>query len=410
MSLAALRYRNASVFAGTALVVPPTSALAIASGWDLIVAGSAIGAMTTATVLAAPVWGAIDDRPGSRGLLGAAAGSALGSVLLWATSLAGFDARVVIPALCVFGAASGGLDPLVSARIQRAGWMHGLPRIRLFGAIGWCAGLVVALALTVSGLGSAVFLVAAAIFATVAAVEIHTPVRVAGPSAAVTPAAPPRSPFRRRTFPGGLVLFVLVGLPVPISAYSYLIYSSSVIDPLAFLNLTVPFLTLILLAAIELPVFAIVGSRLEGRSLVSVYVASLILLALSWLPSLLQLPSAAILAGLLAYTTAVVLWTVAQISAVRVLTTDPSAGVAHTAVSAATKTASAVLAGSGVGWIVSVLGESSAPIALILASTLGLFALGLAAIAFPSVRSARIPCQIDERKHRVNSDRRPSRH
>jgi hypothetical protein len=389
--LGALRFRHAGVFGGTALVVPPTSAVALASGWDPLVVGSAIGVMTTATVVASPIWGALDDRPGSRGLLGAAGGASLGSLLLFVCSLTGFDAAFVIPALCVFGAASGGLDPLVSARIQRSGWMHGLPRIRLFGVIGWCGGLVIASALSLAGLGGAVFLIAAIVFGSIAAVEIVAPVRAAAPSRDDDMREPARGGRRRQALPGGLVFFVLIGLPVPVSAYSYLIYSSSILDPFASLSLSIPFLTLIALAALELPVFAIVGSRLQGRRLVAIYLAALTLLALSWLPSVFQLAGAAVVVGLLAYTTAVVLWTVAQISAVRILTSDRAAGFVHTTVSAATKTAGAVLAGGGVGWIVSALGDRSAPVALVLASASGLLLLALATIAFPSIRSARIP-------------------
>ena len=406
MSLAGLRYRNAGVFGGTALVVPPTSTIAITSGWEPVLAGSAIGVMTVATVVVAPVWGSIDDRPGAKGLFGAAALAASGSFLLFICAVTGFDARVVIPALCVFGAASGGLDPLVSARIQRSGWMHGLPRIRMFGVVGWCGGLVICAVLSLIGLGGAVFLVAAVVFVTIAVVEVCSPVLVPEARSPLGNGISTQSSSPRQyTVPGGLILFVLVGLPIPVSAYSYLIYSSSILDPFASLSVTVPFLTLIVLAALELPIFAFIGSRLEGRRLVVVYLIALTLLAGSWLPAVFRLSNVIVVAGLVAYTTAVALWTVAQVSAVRALTSDRRAGVAHTVVSAATKTISSVLAGAGVGWLFAVFGEGSVPVALTLASLFGLLLLCLATVVFPGIRSARIPCKTSERKDHVNSDR-----
>lgn len=402
MSLAALRSRNAAVFGGTALVVPPTSAIALSSGWSPLLTGTAIGAMTTATVIMAPVWGAIDDRRDARGLLGAAIGASIAALLLLGCALAGFAAHVVIPALCVFGATSGGLDPLVSARIQRSGWMHGLPRIRLFGVAGWTGGLVAASLLAAAGWAIGVYLLAAFAFAAIAVVEVVAP--VAGSSAVRTGGG------ARGRIPASLVVFVLVGLPVPITAYSYLIYSTSALNAFEDLAVAVPFVTLIVLALLELPVFVAIGARLEGRNLAAVYLVCLVLLSLSWVPAVLGLGGTARAVGLLPYTAAVALWTVAQISAVRIFTTDATAGLAHSVVSSATKIGSALFAGSGVGWLASHLGGDGAPLVLLASSLTGLVVLAVATIAFPSTRLARIPRSTDERKHHVNSDRRPPRH
>lgn len=397
MTLTGLRYRNASVFAGTALVVPPTSAIALASGWSPLAVGTAIGVMTTVTVLVAPMWGALDDRR-SWALSASAALAAVAALLLFAAAGLGFPSAMVVPALCVFGAASGGLDPLVSARIQRSGWVHALPRIRIFGAVGWAVGLVVASVLSIMGAGAAVYLAAAVAFVGVLVVEALAPV-AARTSAPTTTRADGRGPV-----PLGLVLFVLAGLPVPVSAYSYLVYSSAELDVFAG-AIGIPFLTLLVLAGLELPVFAAIGSRLEGRSLVAVSAAGLALLALSWLPSALGADVVARLLALMPYTGAVVLWSIAQVSVVPVFVPDSLAGSAHSAVSAATKAVSALLAGLGVGLVSSLVGERGAPVLLLATSVGGLLLLALSTTAFPSMRSARIPCRNDERKHHVNSDR-----
>ncbi len=395
MSINALRYRNASIFAGSALVVPPTSVLALASGWDTLVAGTAIGLMTTAAVLAAPLWGILDDRHGSRGLLAAAAGATFGSLLLFGCVLTGFKPAATITVLCIFGAASGGIDPLVSAHIQRAGLMWALPRIRFFGALGWTLGLVVALILTAIGWGATVYLAAAMIFGSLTLAEIRAP-------AANQETRRTRS--RRPPIPRGLVVLVLVGLPVPISAYSYLIYSSSALDAFGTAGQNVPFLTLIVLASLELPVFALLGARLKGWNLAVVYCAALLLLAISWVPSALDLGSTTQALGLLLYTTAVAIWTIAQISAVRAFARNTSASFVHTVISAGTKALSAIAAGSGMGWLASSLGDRSAPVFLLALSLIGLLLLGIAVIAFPSIRLAKIPTATDERKHHVYSN------
>lgn len=363
ISLARFRGRYFGVFACAAFVLPSTSVLALQSGWSPQLTGTAVAAMTVSGALAAPLWGLLDDRDIGRVLPLAAlvAGGSAGGLCVAAINE--FLPPVVVPLLIVFGAASGGLEGLLSARVQRSGVTHALPRLRGYGSLGWAAGLATASLLDWFGFGVFVYAGAALCCCAMVLLEVRDPIVSVARDAATA---------RRSALSLPILFYLLAGLPVPISAYGYLLYSSTVLDALSGLVHAIPLLTLLVLAVIELPLFAVLSPILPGRSVPAIYLAALGLLAVSWVPFVLPMNDGFRLVALVPYTVAVVLWSVAQPVMVRAFAPNRSAAVAQTLASSLTKGAAAVVSGAGIGAFAGVFGIHTVPYVL-----LGITGVGL---------------------------------
>ena len=395
-----LRFRGrlVVVFAATALALPPTSAFALEAGWPPQLVGGALAAMTIAGVVTAPAWGALDDRVGARGLATAAVVSAAAAIALCCAALAGFEPRAVIPALIIFGIGSGALDAMVSARIQRRGLTHALPRLRGYGSLGWAVGLALASLLVWAGLGAWVFAAAALCCLALALLGYREPV------VAVAVDAPT---VHRGALSPPVLLLLLVGLPVPVAAYGYLLYSSTALDALGGIAPGVPLLTLLVLAVIEVPVFALIAPLIAGRRITVLYAVLLLLLAASWLPFVMPTPDWLRTVALLPYTLAVVVWSSTQPAMVRSFAPNRAAGLAQATAASLTKCAAAVVSGVGIGAIDSAFGGRAAPLALLVLALAGMLLLSLAIRLFPDLRSVTVPAAVTpiERTHHAHCDR-----
>lgn len=133
------------VFASAACMSPVASYVLTSFGWRAGDIGIGTASAALAAVMAAPLWGWLDDREtwAPRVAVLASAAAALATAL----TLGRLPHAATWATMALFGAVSGPLDPLLTTRILESG-RHGrrLGRLRAFGSVGWVVGLAVSAA------------------------------------------------------------------------------------------------------------------------------------------------------------------------------------------------------------------------------------------------------------------------
>lgn len=365
MSKPLVRSRLLTLFAGTALVIPTTSYLCAQWGWSPAATGAAVSLMTGAAVVSAPMWGVLDDKLNGLGMRLASGVAAISCVLLWICATWGPAGGLAVTiSLALFGASSGGIEPLISAHIQRLQLMGNYPGLRLFGTGGWVLGLAAASAGVITGTLEAVYLLAGALFGYLL---------IASSSGNVT--APQRGPTQWR-LPRPVVWFVLIGLPIPVSAYVYLVFSAAAFESLGVLHPGAPFITLLLLAVLEVPAFLLVQKIIPGHGLLPLYAVALGCLALSWLALMVADGNILLQAAALAtHALAAALWTSLQVNVVRHYSKPGQAGFSQASASAMAKCLSATIAGVGAGWLMGAMNAMAAAWFILMLCLLSLLCL-----------------------------------
>ncbi|WP_354191316.1 hypothetical protein [Arthrobacter sp. UYCu712] len=298
--------------------------------------------MTGAAVVFAPMWGVLDDKANGLGTRLASGVAAFSCALLWICAKWGPSGEfAVIAGLALFGASSGGIEPLISAHIQRLQLIGKYPSLRLFGTGGWVLGLAAASLAVITGTLEAVYLLAGLLFGYLL---------IASSSGHMT--VPERGKTQWR-LPRPVVLFVLIGLPIPISAYVYLVFSAAAFQSLGLSNAGAPFITLLLMAALEVPAFLLVQKIIPGHGLLPLYALAMACLALSWLALMAADGNILLQAAALAtHAVSAALWASLQVNVVRHYSKAGLAGFSQASASAMAKCLSATFAGVGAGWLV----------------------------------------------------------
>ncbi|MBA4100795.1 MAG: hypothetical protein C0488_00895 [Arthrobacter sp.] len=245
-------------FAAAACIGPFLSYVLADLGWSPIDIGYATALLTAGAVSAAPLWGWIDDSraQGAAKLSLIATAAACVTVAL---AVSGSSRWITLCSVALLGAASGSLEPLLTARVLRnADTAKGLGAVRSVGSIGWILGL---------GIGGTLLTIAsqqpALIFIVAGVVALSAPVKRQD-----KPAAPPQSllqPPAIRRPPLRAVLRVLsITFPIPICTAVLVFFTAGwahrdlgagpllAVGPLA------------LAAALELPAF-LAADRLARR-------------------------------------------------------------------------------------------------------------------------------------------------
>ncbi|WP_353987352.1 hypothetical protein [Ruicaihuangia caeni] len=364
----------AALFAGMAIAVPGSAHLMLVWGTSAPLAGTALAASTLAGVAGAPLWGRMDDRaPGLgmrvAGFLAAGACAALAVIATAPAATASSPVEHVVPllfasVLVVFGFSAGGVEPLLSARLQRARRLAGYSGIRAFGSIGWIAGLAMATIAFGMTAPAAAFAVAAACFAALA---------LSG-TAATTAA-------RRATVPPGgrIVMFVIIGLPVPVSAFVLTLFSSTAAAELGLVLPSMPFVTLMALAVFEVPAFLIVHALRSRLMPIGAYAASLTALVAAWMLIIVSSEPLMRGAGIAVYALAVAFWASAQVTMVASLSSEAVAALRQATAASLAKALSATLGGPVIGALIDAAGAGAAAWSLGCAGLVSLAALAVVA-------------------------------
>lgn len=245
-------------FVAAACIGPFLSYVLADLAWSPINIGYATALLTIGAASAAPFWGWIDDtraQGAAKLSLIATAAACVGVAI----AVTGTSQWITLCAVALLGAASGSLEPLLTARaLRNASTATGLGAIRSVGSIGWILGL---------GIGGTILTVAsqqpALIFVVAGVAALSAPVWTK--KNALAPSQPPRPQPARRRPPLGAVLRVLsVTFPVPVCTAVLVFFTAA----WAHTNLGAgPLLAvgpLALSAALELPAFLVVD-RLARR-------------------------------------------------------------------------------------------------------------------------------------------------
>lgn len=381
MSKPLVRSRLLTLFAATALVIPTTSYLCAQWGWSPAATGAAISLMTGAAVIFAPIWGVLDDKINGLGMRLASGVAAFSCLLLWTCATWGPPTEfAVMSGLVLFGASSGGIEPLISAHIQRLQLMGKYPGLRLFGTGGWVLGLAAASLGVITGILEGVYLLAGLLFGYLL---------IASPSVSVT--APERGPAQWR-LPRPMVLFILIGLPVPISAYVYLVFSAAAFESVGASNPGAPFITLILLAVLEVPAFLLVQKTIPGHGLLPLYALTMACLALSWLVLMVSDGNIGLQAAALAsHALAAALWASLQVNVVRHYAKPGQTGFSQASASAMAKCLSATIAGVGAGWLLGAVSAMAAGWFILILCLLSLCCLSAILRSSSPMASTKVP-------------------
>lgn len=244
-------------FAAAACINPFLSYVLADLGWSPIDIGYATALLTIGAVSVAPIWGWIDDTrtQGAAKLSLIATAAACVSV---AVAVTGTNRWVALCAVALLGAASGSLEPLLTARaLRNASTAKGLGALRSVGSIGWILGL---------GIGGTLLTFAsqqpALIFVVAGVAALSAPVSKKTSSEA--PAPPPRQQARRR-LPLRAVLRVLsVTFPIPVCTAVLVFFTAGWAHSDLGAGPLLAVGPLALSAALELPAFLIVD-RLARR-------------------------------------------------------------------------------------------------------------------------------------------------
>lgn len=364
----------AALFAGMAIAVPGSAHLMLVWGTPAPLTGAALAASTLAGVAGAPLWGRMDDRAPGRGMrvagfLAASACAALAVIATAPAATASSPAELVLPllfasVLVVFGFSAGGVEPLLSARLQRARRLAGYSGIRVFGSIGWIAGLAMATIAFGIAAPAAAFAVAAACFAALALS------RTDATTAARRTQVPPS---------GRIVLFVIIGLPVPVSAFVLTLFSSTAAAELGLVVPSLPFVTLMALAVFEVPAFLIVHALRRRLTPIAAYAASLTALVAAWMLIVVSSEPLVRGAGIAVYALAVAFWASAQVTMVASLASEAVAALRQATAASLAKALSAALGGPVMGALIDAAGAGAAAWSLGCAGLVSLAALAVVA-------------------------------
>lgn len=376
-----VRSRLLTLFAGTALVIPTTSYLCAQWGWSPAAIGAAVSLMTGAAVICAPLWGALDDRVNGLGMRLASGVAAFSCVFIWiCATWAPPGGGVVTAGLALFGASSGGIEPLISAHIQRLQLMGRYPGLRLFGTGGWVLGLAAASLAVLAGTLEGVYLLAGLLFGYLL---------ISSPTLNVT--APERGPTRWG-LPRQVMLFVLIGIPVPISAYVYLVFSAAAFESVGASNPGVPFITLLLLAVLEVPAFLLVQRTIPGHGFLPLYALTMGCLAVSWIALMVADGNIVLQAAALAtHALAAALWASLQVNVVRHYAKPGQAAFSQASASAMAKCLSATIAGVGAGWLLATVGAMAAAWFILILCLLSLICLSVTLRSSIPLAAAKVP-------------------
>lgn len=245
-------------FAAAACVNPFLSYVLADLAWSPIDIGYATALLTAGAVSAAPAWGWIDDTRAQ----GAAKLSLIATAVACvgvAVAVTGTSQWVALCAVALLGAASGSLEPLLTARaLRNASTAKGLGAVRSVGSIGWILGLGIGgMLLTVASNQPALIFVAAGVAA------LSAPVSAQDNSAG--PPQPSRPQPARRRPPLGAVLRVLsVTFPIPVCTAVLVFFTAGWAHSDLGAGPLLAVGPLALSAALELPAFLLVD-RLARR-------------------------------------------------------------------------------------------------------------------------------------------------
>ncbi|MFT4468517.1 hypothetical protein ACMX2H_01280 [Arthrobacter sulfonylureivorans] len=322
----------------------------------------------------------MDDKVNGLGMRLASGLAASSSLYLWICATWGpLDGPAILTGLILFGASSGGIEPLISAHIQRQQLMGNYPGLRLFGTGGWLLGLTAASLGFLAGSLESVYLLAGIFLGYLVVI-----------SPAAHPTAQVQRPSRPR-LPRPALIFILVGLPVPISAYVYLVFSAAAFESIRA-DAGNPFLTLFILAVLEVPAFLLVRKIIPGRRLLSLYALTMVFLALSWVALMAANGRMALqLAALVAHALAAAMWASLQVNVVRHYAQPGHVAFSQASASAMAKGLSAAIAGIGAGWVLATFGATAAAWFILTLCFLSLVSLIILAKSPSSPSSTKIP-------------------
>lgn len=273
--VATIRRQYLHVFAALACVIPFISYVLADDGWSASDIGLAAAAITVGGVVMAPVWGRLDALiPG--GAVGLALRCTGLAALLLAVASWTQSHFWVFATATIFGAASGSIDPLITARaFENAVSARRLGAARSGGSIGWVVGLAAG-----AGILSLVDH-PASVFVLAAIAAVTTPVR---PAAAGPDPRPEPVESSKRTWQ--VVAGILsITLPATVAIAVLVTFTAG----WAHTELSAgPFMSvgpLALSAALEVPAFQLVdrvASRIRSETLAAlayppIAVAALIL-------------------------------------------------------------------------------------------------------------------------------------
>lgn len=140
--VAIVRRQYLHSFAAAACIGPFLSYVLADLGWSPREIGYAAAVLTASAVVSAPLWGWIDDAR-SHGAARLCLVATAATALIVALAVGGSNRWMALGAVALLGAASGSLEPLLTARALRNPMTaKSLGAVRSVGSIGWILGLV----------------------------------------------------------------------------------------------------------------------------------------------------------------------------------------------------------------------------------------------------------------------------
>jgi MFS family permease len=348
---AALRRRFAAAFGMAALVTPFVSFVLAGHGWRPSELGTALTLLTLAGTVGAPAWGWADARvPGLAGLLVVPATALACVALSCAVLLTPLNRTAVTIALLCFGFCSGAVESLTTAAVARAQQMHALGSLRAAGSCGWIAGLLVGATALAAGAGGGVF----AVGALAALIAIPAAASVGRSGLSQLPPAAPAAHAGRPLLP-----LLLVGLPVPVAAFTMLYFATGWVRASWGDRPFVAVLPLVLAAVLEVPFLLLADRLLRHIRPMTAVMWSLLLLAGAWTAMALHTHLLTLLIVQPAVALMTALWMVGQARAIAARATIQSVGRDLAVAAAAAKAGAAVVAGAGGGAVAARFGLSA---------------------------------------------------